>query len=527
MVCQERAFGIKKEAGRVLLKAYAALLSALLVMPGVANVIRGHSVQSIPGRTNQAQEREANNQFVVLNPNDAKKFTEFKVRVGDRIFAGKIERIKQYEAEKVFVLSSNTLLLFQRSSDYSVKITVVSLGFDKNGVFNIHEQSVNLPANAEYEYSWDEKSRKGDFVVAGYAWSGGSSGYTEVVLVKGVKVRRFVVPGSWSAMFVKGTNKIVLNPATTWAIRKILGPFGEEALGLGSPSEIIILDSETGNANRFDLPFSVEAVSYNDDGSLTVWGRQLPTNNESDREDDDRYVKAKVTSLSNPTVGLEVSLLTREEFLRELYNLQKQDKSPTFTPFTVGLGGNISMRVGARRDDSGGSVLQVKLTHKNTGPGSKEDSAMLSLGTSGEFLPVGAVGQNGIVVTLVQGHNSPDLSQGELEEPSSLTNNSTTARLYEIKIEEFTKFDSLNEQGHELIKKAREEGVPSEEIFGQIDKKIRGEFWVLNKGEGQVTEGSDSRWWEIEDKKNGERAIVFLTLYPEGGYSFRVVRLPR
>jgi hypothetical protein len=206
--------------------------------------------------------------------------------------------------------------------------------------------------------------------------------------------------------------------------------------------------------------------------------------------------------------------------------LQKQNESPPFTPFTIGLGGNISMRVEARRDDSGGSVLQGKLTHKNTGPGSKEDSAMLSLRTSGEFLPVGSVGQNGIVVTLVQRHNSPDLSQGELEEPSSFTNNSTTAGLYEIKIEEFTKFDSLNEQGHELIKKAREEGVPSEEILGQIDRKIRGEFWVLNKGEGQVTEGSDSRWWEIEDKKNGERAIVFLTLYPGGGYSFRVVKLP-
>jgi hypothetical protein len=527
MFCQERVFRIEKEAGSVLLKAYAALLSALLVMPGVANVIRGHSVQSIPGRTNQAQERETNHQFVVLNPNDPKKFTEFKIRVGDRIFAGKIECIKQYEAEKVFVLSSNTLLLLQRSSDYSVKITVASLGFDKNGVFNIHEQSVNLPANAEYEYSWDEKSRKGAFVAAGYAWSGGSSGYSEVVLVKGDKVRRFAVPGSWSAMFVKGTNNIVLNPATTWAIRKVLGPFGEEALGLGSPNGIIILDSETGDANRVDLPFSLEMVSSNDDGSLTVWGRQLPTNNESDRDDDDRYVKAKVSSLSNPTVGLEVSLLTREEFLRELYNLQKQNESPPFTPFTIGLGGNISMRVEARRDDSGGSVLQGKLTHKNTGPGSKEDSAVFSLRTSGEFLPIGAVGQNDIVVTLVQGHNSPDLSHGELEEPSSFTNNSTTAGLYKIKIEEFTKFDSLNEQGHELIKKAREEGVPSEEIFGQIEKKIRGDFWVLNKGEGQVTEGSDSRWWEIEDKKNGERALVFLTLYPEGGYSFRVVKLPR
>ena len=527
MFCQERVFGIEKEAGRVLLKAYAALLSALLVMPGVTNVVRGHSVQSIPGRTNQAQEREANHQFVVLNPNDAKKFTEFKIRVGDRIFAGKIECIKQYEAEKVFVLSSNTLLLFQRSSDYSVKITVVSIGFDKNGVFNIHEQSVNLPANAEYEYSWDEKSRKGAFVVAGYAWSGGSSGYTEVVLVKGDKVTRFVVPGSWSAMFVKGTNKIVLNPATTWAIRKVLGPFREEALGLGSPNGIIILDSETGDANRADLPFCVEGVSSNDDGSLTVWGRQLPTNNESDRDDDDRYVKAKVPSLSNPTVESEVRLLTREEFLRELYNLQKQNESPPFTPFTVGFGGNISVRVEARRDDSGGSVLQWKLMDKNARPGSKKDNAMLSLRTSGEFLPLGAVGQNETVVTLVQRHNSPDLSPGELEEPGSFTNNSFTAGLYEIKIEEFTKFDSLNEQGHELIKKAREEGVPSEEIFGQIEKKIRGEFWVLNKGEGQVTEGSDSRWWEIEDKKNGERAIVFLTLYSEGGYSFRVVRLPR
>lgn len=527
MFCQERVCGIKKEPRSVLLKAYAALLSALLVMPGVANVMRGHSVQSIPGRTNQAQEREANHQFVVLNPNDAKKFTEFKIRVGDRIFAGKIECIKQYEAEKVFVLSSNTLLLFQRSSDYSVKITVVSIGFDKNGVFNIHEQSVNLPANAEYEYSWDEKSRKGAFVVAGYAWSGGSSGYTEVVLVKGDKVTRFVVPGSWSAMFVKGTNKIVLNPATTWAIRKVLGPFGEEALGLGSPNGIIILDSETGDANRADLPFCVEGVSSNDDGSLTVWGRQLPTNNESDRDDDDRYVKAKVPSLSNPTVESEVRLLTREEFLRELYNLQKQNESPPFTPFTIGFGGNISVRVEARRDDSGGSVLQWKLMDKNARPGSKKDNAMLSLRTSGEFLPLGAVGQNETVVTLVQRHNSPDLSPGELEEPGSFTNNSFTAGLYEIKIKEFTKFDSLNEQGHELIKKAREEGVPSEEIFGQIEKKIRGEFWVLNKGEGQVTEGSDSRWWEIEDKKNGERAIVFLTLYSEGGYSFRVVRLPR
>jgi len=183
--------------------------------------------------------------------------------------------------------------------------------------------------------------------------------------------------------------------------------------------------------------------------------------------------------------------------------------------------------VEARRDDSGGSVLQWKLMDKNARPGSKKDNAMLSLRTSGEFLPLGAVGQNGIVVTLVQRHNSPDLSPGELEEPGSFTNNSFTAGLYEIKIKEFTKFDSLNEQGHELIKKAREEGVPSEEIFGQIEKKIRGEFWVLNKGEGQVTEGSDSRWWEIEDKKNGERAIVFLTLYSEGGYSFRVVRLPR
>jgi len=347
------------------------------------------------------------------------------------------------------------------------------------------------------------------------------------VLVKGDKVRRFVVPGSWSAMFVKGTNKIVLNPATTWAIRKVLGPFREEALGLGSPNRIIILDSETGDVNRVDLPFSVEGVSSNDDGSLTVWGRQLPNNNESDHDDDDRYVKANIPSLGNPTVGSEVRLLTREEFLRELYNLQKQDKSPTFTPFTIGLGGNISMRVEARRDDLGGSVLRGKFTYKKTGLGSKEDSAMLSLGTSGEFLPAGAVGQNGIVVTLVQRHNSPDLSPGELEEPGSFTNNSFTAGLYEIKIEEFTKFDSLNEQGHELIKKAREEGVPSEEIFGQIEKKIRGEFWVLNKGEGQVTEGSDSRWWEIEDKKNGDRALVFLTLYPTGGYSFRVVRLPR
>jgi len=527
MFCRERVFGIEKEPRKVLLKAYAALLSGLLVISGVANVIRGHSVQSIPGRTNQAQERGTNHQFVVLNPNDPKKFTEFKIRVGDRIFSGKIECIKQYEAEKVFVLSSNTLLLFQRSSDYSVKITVVSLGFDKNGVFNIHEQSVNLPANAEYEYSWDEKSRKGAFVAAGYAWSGGSSGYTEVVLVKGDKVRRFAVPGSWSAMFVKGTNKIVLNPATTWAIRKVLGPSREEALGLGSPGKIIILDSETGDANRVNLPFSVEGVSSNDDGSLTVWGRQLPTNNESDHGDGDRYVKAKVTSLSNPTVGSEVRLLTREEFLRELYDLQKQDKSPPFTPFTIGLGGNIGMRIEARRDNSGGSVLHLNFTdNKNTRPGSKEDSAMLSLRTSGEFLPLGAVGQNGIVVTLVQGHNSPDLSQGELEEPSSSTNNSTIAGLYEIKIEEFTKFDSLNEEGHELIKKAREEGVPSEEIFGQIDKKIRGEFWVLNKGEGQVTEGSDSRWWEIQDE-NGERALVFLTLYPEGGYSLRVVKLPR
>jgi len=340
LFCQERVFRKKGGASEVFLKAYAALLSALLVMPGVANVIRGHSVQSIPGRTNQAQERETNHQSVALNLNGDKKFTEFKLRVGDRIFSGKIECIKQYEAERVFVLSGNTLLLFQRSSDYSVKITVVSLGFDKNGVFNIHEQSVNLPANAEYEYSWDEKSRKGAFVVAGYAWSGSSSGYTEVVIVKGDKVRRFIAPGSWSAMFVKGTNNIVLSPATTWAIRKVLGPFGEEALGLGSPNGIIILDSETGDANRADLPFCVEGVSSNDDGSLTVWGRQLPTNNESDRDDDDRYVKAKVTSLSNPTVGSEVRLLTREEFLRELYNLQKQNESPPFTPFTIGLGGN-------------------------------------------------------------------------------------------------------------------------------------------------------------------------------------------
>jgi hypothetical protein len=519
---------IEKEARRFSLKAYAALLSALLVMPGVANVFRGHSVQSIPGRTNQAQERETNHQSFALNPNDPKKSLKFRLRVGDRTYAVTIECIKQYEAEKVFVLNSNTLLFFQRLPDHAVKIIVVSVGFDKNGVFNIHEQSVNLPANAEYEYSWDEKNRRGSFVVAGYAWSGGSSGDTEVVHVGGNKVNRFVVPGSWSAMFGEGTNKIVLNPATTWAIRKVLGPFREEASGLGSPSEIIILDSETGNANRVNLPFSVEAVSSNEDGSLTVWGRQLSTNNESDHDDGDRYVKAKVPSLSNPSVGLEVRLLTREEFLQELYNLQKQNKSPTFTPFTIGLGGNISMRVEARPDDSGGSVLQGKLTEKNTGRGSKEDSAMLSVGTSGEFLPVGAVGQNGIVVTLVQRHNSPDLSQGELEEFSSFTNNnSTTAGLYEIKIKEFTKFDSLNEQGHELVKKAREEGVPSEEIFGQIDKKIRGEFWVLNKGEGQVTEGSYSRWWEIEDKKNGERAIVFLTLYPEGGYSLRVMKLPR
>ena len=68
---------------------------------------------------------------------------------------------------------------------------------------------------------------------------------------------------------------------------------------------------------------------------------------------------------------------------------------------------------------------------------------------------------------------------------------------------------------------------PARRFSVKLKKKIRGEFWVLNKGEGQVTEGSDSRWCEIEDKKNGERAIVFLTLYSEGGYSFRVVRLPR
>jgi hypothetical protein len=525
MFCQERVFRKKRGAREVLLKAYAALLSALLVMPGVANVIRGHSVQSIPGRTNQAQERKTN-QFVVLNPNDAKKFTEFKIRVGDRIFVGKIECIKQYEAEKVFVLSSNTLLLFQRSSDYSVKISVVSIGFDKNGVFNIHEQSVNLPANAEYEYSWDEKSRKGAFVVAGYAWSGGSSGYTEVVLVKGDKVTRFVEPGSWSAMFVKGTNKIVLIPATTGAVQKVLGTLMEEALGLSSSTEVIIVDAGSGSAVRKNFPFVPDRVIVNPDGSFTVWGRQPSTNNGSGYGGRDRYFKAKVPDLYNPTVQSEVRELAEEDYFREAYKSGEDNESPVLAPLTIRLDREVSMRVEAgRQDDSGGSVLRGKFTYKKTGPGSKEDSAMLSLRTSGEFLPVGAVGQNGIVITLVQRHNSPALSQGE-SETSSFTNNSTTAGLYKIEIEEFTKFDSLNEQGHELIKKAREEGVPSEEIFGQIEKKIGGEFWVLNKGEGQVTEGSDSRWWEIQDE-NGERAIVLLTLYPTGGYSFRVVRLPR